>query len=228
MFSVLWSWFCATGEYQELPDEENMHCKGRLAEMLDDYANDLHTKYPDAWPLQPPLLEEEMRVLGESQGIWLPNFLSRVACLQLADSIHQQGVVLRVFMMHFESYPQLQISVKRAAQSVMNKMKTLPVERLREMVETKKVADHACNPEYRWTGSSKENEFMDLVKCRQKGDTVEFEGVTEELDVGIIDDLVGPHLGGIQRMLEELLAIVNKRTQLNYSIQLLREMHYHP
>ncbi|KAF3790254.1 Dynamin-related protein 4C [Nymphaea thermarum] len=282
MFSVLWSLRGATGEYEEFPDEEDMHCKGLLDEMLDDYANDLRTKYPHAWPLQPPLLEEEMRVLGESQGFWLPNFRSRMAFLALlrenvsrvSNSPTQfinkvwsylETVVLRVFMMHSESYPQLQISVNWAAQNVLNKMRTWSVERVREMVETEKIADYTCSPEYRRAWSrfiSKRNKFMARVMLSQRNkykplreknallveqafdlkvrmvaywkivvtrlvDNVALhlifalqKLVTEELDAGIIDDLVGPH---IERMLEESPAIVNKRTQLNRSIQLLRE-----
>ncbi|KAF3774535.1 Dynamin-related protein 4C [Nymphaea thermarum] len=283
------------GEYEEFPDDEDMHCTGRLAKMLDEYSTDLRTNYPDEGLLQSNFLVEEMRVLVESQGMCLPNFLPRVAFLALlrekvrrvSNSPTQfinkvwsylETVVLRVFMMHSESYPQLQISVKRAVQTVMNNRRIFSVERVKEMVETEKIADYTCNPEYRSTWSSfisKQNEFMDKVKGRVMGNTVEFEGcgvdikhlreknyllveqafdmktrvvaywkivlmrlvdnvalhllfalqklVTEELDAGIIDDLVGPHLGGIERMLEESPAIVNKRSQLKCSIQLLRE-----
>ncbi|XP_049935890.1 dynamin-related protein 4C-like [Nymphaea colorata] len=283
------------GEYEEFPDAEDMHCTGRLAKMLDEYANDLRTKYPDEGLLQSNFLVEEMRVLVESQGMCLPNFLPRVAFLfllrekvrRVSNSPTQfinkvwsylETVVLRVFMMHSESYPQVQISVKRAAQSVMNKMRAFSVERVREMVETEKIADYTCNPLYRSTWSSfisRTDEFMDKVKFGQKGNTLEFEGcfvdikhlreknhllveqafdmkmrvvaywkivlmrlvdnvalhllfalqklVTEQLDAGIIDELVGPHLGGIERMLEESPAIVNKRSQLSRSIELLRE-----
>ncbi|KAF3774533.1 putative dynamin-related protein 4A [Nymphaea thermarum] len=53
------------GEYEDFPDEEEMHCRGRLAKMLDEYANDLRTKYPDEGLLQSNFLAEEMRVLGK-------------------------------------------------------------------------------------------------------------------------------------------------------------------
>ncbi|KAF3776134.1 Dynamin-related protein 4C [Nymphaea thermarum] len=295
MFSVLSSLFCATGEYEEFPDDVDMHCAGWLAKMLEEYENDLRTKYPDAGLLQSNFLVEEMRVLVKSQGLRLPNFLPHAAFLALLREkvrlvsnlptqfinkvwSYLETVVFRVFMMHSESYPQLQISVKRAAQSVMNKMRTFSVERVREMVETEKIADYTCNPEYASTWSSlisKQNEFMGLVKFRDRGNTFQFQGhgvdmthlreknallveqafdmkmrvvaywkivvmrlvdnvalhllfalqklVTEELDAGIIDDLVGPHFGSIERMLEESPAIVNKRIQLNRSIELLRE-----
>ncbi|CAN6465986.1 unnamed protein product [Victoria cruziana] len=284
------------GEYEEFSDEEQMHCTGRLAEMLDDYANELRTKYPDAGLVPSKFLVEEMRMLEESQGIWLPNFLPRVAFLTLLHEkvkrvsnspvqfinkvwSYLETVVLRVFMMHSESYPQLQISVKRAVQGVMNKMRSLSVERVNEIVQTEKIADYTCNPEYRGTWSSlisQQNKFMEVVVCWERGETVEIEGygdvnvkhlrketalvveqafdmkmrvmaywkivvmrlvdnvalhllfalkklVNEKLEAGIIDDLVGPHLGDIERMLEESPAIMNKRTQLNSSIQLLRE-----
>ncbi|KAF3774066.1 putative dynamin-related protein 4A [Nymphaea thermarum] len=272
-------------DYEEFPDDEDMHCTGRLAKMLNEYANDLRTKYPDEGLLQSNLLVEEMRVLVESQGMCLPNFFPRVAFLALLHEkvrrisnsptqfinkvwSYLETVVLRVFMMHSESYPQLQISVKRAAQNVMNKMRTLSVERVREMVETEKIADYTCNPEYRRKWSRlirKDNKFMVYVMRRQKNryrhlgkenallveqafdtkmkvvaylkivvmrlvDNVALhllfslqKLVTEEQDAGIIDDLVGPHLEGIERMLEESPAIVNKRTKLSCSIQLLRE-----
>ncbi|KAF3776135.1 hypothetical protein EJ110_NYTH46738 [Nymphaea thermarum] len=272
-----------------------MHCTGRLAKMLDEYANDLRTKYPDEGLLQSNFLVEEMRVLVESQGICLPNFLPRVAFLALLHEkvrrvsnsptqfinkvwSYLETVVLRVFMMHSESYPQLQISVKRAVQTVMNKRRIFSVERVRKMVETEKIADYTCNPEYRSSWSTfigTQNKFMEQVRCCLGSNTFQFEGhgvdtehlreknsllveqafdmkmrvaaywkivlmrlvdnvalhllfalqklVAEELDAGIIDDLVGPHLGGIERMLEESPVIVNKRTQLSRSIELLRE-----
>ncbi|KAF3774054.1 hypothetical protein EJ110_NYTH53993 [Nymphaea thermarum] len=128
MCSVLWSLFCATGEYEEFPDEEDMHCMGRLAKLLDEYANDLHTKYPDEGLLQSNFLVEEMRVLVESQGVCLPNFLPRVAFLALLREkvrrvsnlptqfiskvwSYLETVVLRVFMMHSEAYPQLHTDI---------------------------------------------------------------------------------------------------------------------
>ncbi|XP_031497987.2 dynamin-related protein 4C-like [Nymphaea colorata] len=123
------------GEYEEFPDEEDMHCTGRLAKMLDEYANDLRTNYGDEGLLPSNFLVEEMRVLVESQGMCLPNFLPRVAFLGLLREkvrrvsnspthfinkvwSYLEAVVLRVFMMHSEAYPQLQISVKRAGHAL--------------------------------------------------------------------------------------------------------------
>ncbi|KAF3774059.1 hypothetical protein EJ110_NYTH53982 [Nymphaea thermarum] len=83
MFSVLWLLFCATDDYEEFPDEEDMHCATQLAKMLDEFANDLRTKYPDEGLLQSNFLVEEMRVLVELKRIRLPNFLPQGAFLSL-------------------------------------------------------------------------------------------------------------------------------------------------
>ncbi|KAF3774058.1 hypothetical protein EJ110_NYTH53987 [Nymphaea thermarum] len=240
-------------EYEEFPDEEDMHCAAQLAKMLDEFANDLRTKYPDEVLLQFNFLVEEMCVLVELKPIRLPNFLPQGAFLSLLrEKVRRVSDLPTQFIN--------KISVKRAAQSVMYKMKTLSLERLMEMVLIEKIVEYTCNPEYRYTWSiltSKQNDFMDKVKGGGGGNAQLVELafdlkmrmvaywkivvmrlidnvalhllfavrklVTEELDARIIDHLVGPHLGGIERMLQESPALVNKRTQLNCSIQLLQE-----
>ncbi|KAF3774530.1 hypothetical protein EJ110_NYTH52914 [Nymphaea thermarum] len=174
-------------EYEEFPDEEDMHYAAQLAKMLDEFANDLRTKYPDEGLLQFNFLVEVMCVLVELKPIRLPNFLPQGAFLSLQREkvrsvsdlptqyinkvwSYLEAVVLRVFKMHSKSYPQLQISVKRACQSVMNKMRTLSLERLMEMVEIEKIVEYTCNPEYR----SFENSSNILASCAAQYEYDEF------------------------------------------------------
>ncbi|KAJ6714388.1 DYNAMIN-RELATED PROTEIN [Salix viminalis] len=69
------------GEYDEYPDDRNMHCVARVAEMFNQYSADLlncpegdHTRN---------FLMDEIRILEEAKAIELPNFLPRLAFLSL-------------------------------------------------------------------------------------------------------------------------------------------------
>ena len=74
------------GEIDEYPYEKKMHCTARLVEMLNQYSDELHTN-AESNPPKNSLMEEIM-VLEETKGIWLPNFLPRTAFL----TVHQRKV----------------------------------------------------------------------------------------------------------------------------------------
>lgn len=295
IFHIIWPLFL-TGEYDEFPDEEDMHCMWRLSEMLNAYAAELHTKYPDDSLLPSKFLVEEMRVLDVSNGIWLSNFLPRqVFCTLLqqkfrrvSDSpvqlinkawIYLEDVVLRIFKKYADPYPQLQGYVKRVVQDVMSRAKSSSQERVREIFEMEKIADYTCNPEYRskWLSLiAQQPAFMSVLKDEFEGDYVEITGLARinvehlremdeaivekafdmkmrvvaywkivemrlvdnvalhlvlalknlvdvDLDSTLIACLVGPSCGVIEKMLEESPSVMNRRLQLNSSIQLLGE-----
>ncbi|KAF3774060.1 hypothetical protein EJ110_NYTH53985 [Nymphaea thermarum] len=155
MFSVLWLLLCATDEYDEFLDEEDMRCAAQLAKMLDEFANELRRKYPDEVLLQSNFLVEEMRVLVELKPIRLPNFLPQGAFLSLLrEKVRRVSDLPTQYINKVWSYLEAVISVKRAAQSVMNKIMTFSVDRLMEMVDIEKIAEYTCNPEYRFTWSA--------------------------------------------------------------------------
>ncbi|KAF6176268.1 hypothetical protein GIB67_023559 [Kingdonia uniflora] len=150
------------GEFEEYPDEVEMHCTARMAEMLDAYSKELHVKSESCTD---DFLMEEIRVLVETKGIGLPNFLPRSAFLtmlqrkvnQISDIpvefvekmwIYVEQVVVRVLMLHSQCYPQLQSLTRRAAHNLMLDMRSKAVDRVKEMVEMEKLTDYTCNPEY--------------------------------------------------------------------------------
>ncbi|KAK6778751.1 hypothetical protein RDI58_025469 [Solanum bulbocastanum] len=62
------------GEFDEYPEDKEMHCTARLVEMLDQYSNELHSKNFDE---KEDFLTEEIKALQETNGVGLPNFLPR-------------------------------------------------------------------------------------------------------------------------------------------------------
>ncbi|XP_021754731.1 dynamin-related protein 4C-like isoform X2 [Chenopodium quinoa] len=154
------------GEYEEYPDDKEMHCTARLAEFLNDFSCKLMDKERvDNDDVDENFLVEEIRVLEEAKGIGLPNFVPRAAFLNIMQNkINQISVipedfackvwdyveiiVLSVLGQHSENYPQLASSTRRAAQNMILKMKGQSLSRVKEIIEMEKVADYTCSPEY--------------------------------------------------------------------------------
>ncbi|KAF7138967.1 hypothetical protein RHSIM_Rhsim07G0108700 [Rhododendron simsii] len=61
------------GEFDEYPDVKNMHCTARLVEMLNEYSIELQKSAENKSTEK--FLMDEIRVLDETKGIGLPNFL---------------------------------------------------------------------------------------------------------------------------------------------------------
>jgi dynamin family protein len=153
------------GEYDEFPDDTNMHCTARLCEMLAGFAASTMAEETNYVTNVGSFLMDEIRVLEEAKGIGLPNFLSRTSFLTLlqrkVQSISQspvdfitnvwgyiEGVVLAVLTSHCENYPTLQCSSNRAAGNLIARMKQQSIARVKEIVQMEKVADYTCDPEY--------------------------------------------------------------------------------
>uniref|UniRef100_A0A7N2R517 Dynamin-related protein 4C-like n=2 Tax=Quercus lobata TaxID=97700 RepID=A0A7N2R517_QUELO len=151
------------GEFDEYPDEQNMHCTARLVEMFNQFSDELH-KRAESDPAEKFLMEEIM-VLEETKGIGLPNFLPRTDFLTIlqrrvkgissiptifAEKVwsYVEEIVISVMMHHSEHHHQLQLSFRRAGHNLIAKMKERSINWVMEIVEMEKQTDYTCNPEY--------------------------------------------------------------------------------
>ncbi|XP_009779141.1 dynamin-related protein 4C-like [Nicotiana tabacum] len=280
------------GEFDEYPEEKEMHCTARLVEMLDQYSIDLHSKN---FEKKGDFLMEEIMALEETKGIGLPNFLPRAVFLNVLQKKvseiagtpeefvgrlwnYVERIVIKVLMYHCDNYPQLQSSTRRAAQNLILIKKNESVDWVREIIGMEKLTDYTCNPDYLATYSkliAQQQAFIEIMNDPHKPSVVNLEGVGEidvghlrkhlcmvqqafdmkmrvtaywklvlmrmvdfmalhimfsiqkmvnkEMEEAIIQDLMAPHGGGIERMLDESPLIAEKRTRLNKSVKLLKE-----
>ena len=198
------------GEFDEYPDEQNMHCTARLVEMLNQYSDDLH-KHAETKPAKNFLMEEIM-VLEEAKGIGLPNFLPRTAFLTIlqkkvkgissipisfAEKVwnYVEEVVISVIMQQSENYYQLQLYFRRSGHNLIAKMKERSVNWVMEIVEMEKLTDYTCNPEYLsdWnTLMSQQDAFMkDVLTNEERPAKIKLNGFGE-IEVGKLRDY--PHV----------------------------------
>ncbi|XP_023643541.1 dynamin-related protein 4C [Capsella rubella] len=167
------------GDFSEYPDDQNMHCTARLADMLSQFSDDLQTKPKDA----SEFLMDEIKILDECKCVGLPNFIPRSAFLailsQHVDDIHDKPVefirktwdyievvISSIIAKHSENFPQIQSSIKRAGRTLISKIKEQSVNRVIEIVEMEKLTDYTCNPEYMtyWThNNSQQESFINAV-----------------------------------------------------------------
>ncbi|KAK6945674.1 Dynamin GTPase effector [Dillenia turbinata] len=192
------------GEYDEYPDEEHMHCAARLAEMLNQFYDDLQSSRNE-FHHAGDFLMEEIGILEETKSIGLPNFLPRTAFLAILQRhvktisgapisfvrkvwTYVADVVIRVLMFHSENYPQLQSSMRRAANGLISKVMENSVGHVTEMVEMEKMTDYTCNPNYMscWNKlMSQLDIFMEVVGDDYKGNKVKLEAFGE-VEIGIL------------------------------------------
>ncbi|KAI3702967.1 hypothetical protein L6452_28721 [Arctium lappa] len=113
------------GEFDKYKNDKQMHFNARLAEMLDEFSKELHSrvKFSDNF------LVEEMQVLEKTKGIRLPHFVADSAFLCLlgkkVDNISK---------------------LPKAGHNAMAKMKAEFLERVVEMIEIKKTTYYTCDP----------------------------------------------------------------------------------
>ncbi|KAI3705482.1 hypothetical protein L1987_75720 [Smallanthus sonchifolius] len=141
-------------------DVKSMHCTARLSEMLNEYSVKLQLTAESHQ--KESFLIEEIRVLEETKGIGLPNFLPRTAFLTVLNRkvnrissmpvefvgnlwCYIEEVVINVLMRHSDNFPPLQASMRRAGHSLIAKMKDVSVTRV---IEMEKISDYTCNQEY--------------------------------------------------------------------------------
>nr|GLL31807.1 dynamin-related protein 4C-like [Ipomoea trifida] len=283
-----------SGEFDEYPEEKEMHCKARLVEMLDEYAEELRVSRLSYD--RNNFLMEEISALDEAKEIGLPNFLPRGVFLSIMQKRvkvistrpqdfvaklwdYIEKIVVRVLMQHADIYPQLQSSMRRASQNLIAKMKQKSVDWVEEIIGMEMIADYSCNPEYSATWNKlmeKQGEFMELLNDdSSKGSKLNIDGneieisllrgfgtdvvcqafdtrmriiaywkivlmrlvdsmalhvlfsiqklVNKEMQAEVVADMMAPHGGGIERMLEESPVVAEKRNRLSKSVKLLRE-----
>ncbi|CAN0866576.1 Dynamin-related protein 4C [Linum grandiflorum] len=181
------------GEFNEYPDDFHMHCTARLAEMLDNFSSELNSA-PESDQLL-NFLEDEINILEEAKGIWLPNYLSPVAFLTLlqkkikgiswiplafVDNVwnYIEGVVISVLMQRCESYHRLQLSTRRICQNLISRMRERSVNWVNEILEMEKSTDYTCNPEYltEWNRLlAMRSDFITSVQIQEQKQTSQIE-----------------------------------------------------
>ncbi|KAM5551605.1 dynamin-related protein 4C [Rosa sericea] len=151
------------GEFDEYLEEKHMHGTARLLELLNQFSEELHERH--GTDLASNFLMEEIRILRETKGICLPNFLPRSSFLVILQGKVQgissipvgfvekiwsyiEDVMVSVLLRHSENYHQLQLYTKRAGHNLIAKMKERSVKWMMEIVEMEKQTDYTCNPEY--------------------------------------------------------------------------------
>ncbi|KAF4359858.1 hypothetical protein G4B88_020379 [Cannabis sativa] len=137
------------GEFDEFPNDNKMHCKARLVEMLNGFSDELK-KCPASDPTR-NILMDEIKHLEEAKEISLPNFLPRnifLSILQEKVNGISKEVVMTVLMSHVQHYNHLQISAKRAGLYMIEKMKGKSMKWVKEIVEMEKLTDYTCNLEF--------------------------------------------------------------------------------
>ncbi|KAL8556807.1 hypothetical protein ACS0TY_004320 [Phlomoides rotata] len=194
------------GEFDEYPDVSEMHCTARLAEMLNQFSNEMQSKSDEK---KGNFLIDEIRVLEEAKSIGLPKFLPRAAFLTLLQKkvkgisftpfefvektwAYIEGVVVAVLIQHCENYPQLQSSTRRAAQNLVSLKKQQSVDWVKDIVEMEKLTDYTCNPEYvtLWNKlMSHQDAFMSILNDRGKSTGLSID-VLGMIDVGHLRDQV--------------------------------------
>ncbi|WCJ27673.1 Interferon-induced GTP-binding protein Mx2 [Euphorbia peplus] len=181
------------GEYEEYPDDKNMHCTARLVEMVNQLFDDLQSSSQDD-PLK-NFLVEEIEVLEESKGIELPNFLPHSAFrfilwrkvegisripLSFVEKVwcYIEGVLISVLKHHSQNYHLLQGLITKAGHNSIAKMKEQSNNWVIEIVEIEKMTDYTCSPEYisEWNMlMSQQHTFIDEL---QRGRTrIEIKGL---------------------------------------------------
>ncbi|CAK9134032.1 unnamed protein product [Ilex paraguariensis] len=242
------------GEFEEYPDDKHMHCTARL-----ELENSSEDNYKDNF------LMEEIRVLEETRGIWLPNFLPRAAFLMILQNKvkeisgapvefvskvweYIEKVVVAVLKRHSEHYPQLESSTRRAAQNLIAKRKDMSADRVAEIIEMEKIIDYTCDPEYLtvWVEVGHLKSFPSIrdqafdIKMRitaywkivlkrlvdSMALNLQFSVnnlVNMDMEKEILTELMDPHGGGLERLLEESHSVATKRERLNKSIKLLKD-----
>ncbi|XP_071727205.1 dynamin-related protein 4C-like [Rutidosis leptorrhynchoides] len=151
------------GEFDEDVDDKDMHGTVRLVEMLDEFSEQLHTsiKFPNNF------LVEEIEVLEKTNGTRLPYLYPRSVFLQLLRRKvtiisdlpiefvkkvfdYLETVCLRVLIDRCgnNNYPWLLSSMKKATRNVMDDIKDAFIERFIQMLETEKITDYTCDPNY--------------------------------------------------------------------------------
>ncbi|KAJ1297870.1 hypothetical protein BS78_01G411000 [Paspalum vaginatum] len=185
------------GDFDEYPEEREFHGTARITEMLSGYAKKLPAECPRNSNEQ--FLMEEVRILEETKGINLPNFLPRSAFLVLLkkkvetiDQVPQdlvngvwdyvENLVMKILSKHSDNFPQMQSPCRRAVQTLMDKARARSAQHVKELLAMELVADYTANPDYMksWSEMMEGYEkFMEAVEDNSKPTRITLEGFGE-------------------------------------------------
>ncbi|XAR64695.1 Dynamin GTPase [Bertholletia excelsa] len=188
-------------EFDEYLGDKNMHCTARLAEMLDKFSRKLQKSAENNSTKD--FLLEEIEVLEEVKGIWLPNFLPRQAFRTMLqrklDKISHlplefvgevwdyiETVVIIVLMRHSKEYPQLQSFMKRAVKNLVEKMKGKAFDHVTEMIKMEKVTDYTTDEEYMEVWGklmASQNEFVGVTNDLAITEAMRYTAVPSNLKI---------------------------------------------
>ncbi|CAH9140083.1 unnamed protein product [Cuscuta epithymum] len=189
------------GEFDEYPEDKEMHCTARLVEMLNDYSLELRSSgNPSKGEAE--FLMEEISALEESKGIHLQNFLHRGIFLNMlqnkvksvsgipidfVDRIwdYIEKVLVRLLMQQSECYPQLQSYTRKAAQNLVARKKQVSVEWVKEMIGMETHTDYTSNPEYIASCNkmmAKQAEFMEIMTDQSKHSVMNIDRIGEGIE----------------------------------------------
>ncbi|PPR80241.1 hypothetical protein GOBAR_AA40475 [Gossypium barbadense] len=110
--------FLVNGEFEEYLGEKRMHCTARLAEMLNNFSDDLQKGSQYNLSFSTNFLMDEILVLEEAKEI-----SSKPVVFMSEVWEYSEDVAINVLMDHSENYPKLQASSKRAIHNLTLKMK---------------------------------------------------------------------------------------------------------
>ncbi|CAN6587010.1 unnamed protein product [Malus baccata var. baccata] len=198
------------GEIEDYADNNRMHCTARLVEMLNQYSDELHIcAETDA---KRNFLMKEIKILEETKGISLPNFLPHNAFLIILQGkvneissipnafvekvwTYIEEVVISVLMRYTENYRQLRLSAGRAGHNLMAKMKERSIKWVLELVEMEKLTDYTCDGDYvsEWNKlMASQNQFIHgVLTDEKKPSIITIEGIGE-VEVGVLGKF--PHV----------------------------------
>ncbi|KAG0480244.1 hypothetical protein HPP92_011102 [Vanilla planifolia] len=249
------------GEYDGFEEEAGMHGVARLAEMLNQCKNE----FPHAPPIKGAFLMEEIGALEEASGICLSNFMPRTPFLSLLqkkikevsctpkDFVQKvwdfvEGIVCRILDKESENYPPLQLSLRRAGQSLIEKMRRRLLQFVKEIVEMEirmklpELGDVDIGRLRQQNAGRVEQAFDMKMRLLAYWECVVLRLVDalalhvvhavknlveDQLDAEVMNEVVGQRVGGgsneIEKMLEESPATAAMRERLRKSISLLQE-----
>ncbi|CAN1217796.1 Dynamin-related protein 4C [Linum perenne] len=146
------------GEFNEYPDELQMHCTARL--ILEEAKGIWLPNYLSSVAFL-ALLQKKV------QGIY-------VIPLAFVDQVwnYIEGVVISVLMKRCESYHLLQLSTRRTCHSLISRMRERSVNWVNEVLEMEMATDYTCNPEYliEWNKLlAHRPQFITSVKANNSG-----------------------------------------------------------
>ncbi|KAL6645818.1 hypothetical protein ACP70R_017426 [Stipagrostis hirtigluma subsp. patula] len=170
------------GEFDEYAEEREFHGTARIAEMLSGYAKKLPAQCPRS--SDELFLMEELRILDETKGINLPNFLPRSAFHVMLKKKIETVVQVPQDLVNGESTIGVQPSCRRAVQSLMDKARARSAQHVRELMvmEMELVADYTANPDYMKTWAEimeGYDKFMEAVEDTTKTTRVTLHGFGE-------------------------------------------------